>query len=267
MAGYRRALEARSIRTPAARLRELAVDEIRPVRVWTARNHNTPPDALDSLADDGDEIVRWNALLNGRMPATALARVARDRHRRRYVVRRLIAHHGNTPGELRRELREDGVCEDCSPECPGWSVYGGQIAVRRSRYEAAGLFRRTEAERADQLLSWQRDDHAFFAAGACHILAWAFTASPWGAGFEIRVIFEPGAAYPVHVYASDGRWAFDHCGWTPESWLLAAYEHERVMTVDVSLEEFCARYWHRLPEQYAHSPWERARAYVARYNA
>lgn len=40
-----------------------------------------------------------------------------------------------------------------------------------SKYRPAGLFRRTDAERADQLLSWQRDDQAFFAAGACHILA------------------------------------------------------------------------------------------------
>jgi hypothetical protein len=38
--------------------------------------------------------------------------------------------------------------------------------------QAAGVYRRTQAERDDQLLSWQRGDRAFFAAGACHILAW-----------------------------------------------------------------------------------------------
>jgi len=38
--------------------------------------------------------------------------------------------------------------------------------------QAAGVYRRTQAEREDQLLSWQRGDRAFFAAGACHILAW-----------------------------------------------------------------------------------------------
>jgi len=43
-------------------------------------------------------------------------------------------------------------------------------------YRPAGMFRRTPEERADQEVSWRRTDQAFFAAGACHILAWEFVA-------------------------------------------------------------------------------------------
>jgi hypothetical protein len=39
--------------------------------------------------------------------------------------------------------------------------------------EAAGTYRRTDLERRDQQVSWERPDKAFFAAGACHVLAWA----------------------------------------------------------------------------------------------
>lgn len=70
-AGYRRVLEARSLDTPADRLRILAFDEIRPVRLYVARNPSTPPDALVWLASDPDESVRWNVLLNVNRPAEA----------------------------------------------------------------------------------------------------------------------------------------------------------------------------------------------------
>ncbi|MBU8856443.1 MULTISPECIES: hypothetical protein [unclassified Micromonospora] len=41
---------------------------------------------------------------------------------------------------------------------------------------AAGVFRRTPRERADQRLAWERADQPFF-AGACHILAWVCRAT------------------------------------------------------------------------------------------
>ncbi|MFE2612861.1 hypothetical protein ACFXA2_04510 [Micromonospora chalcea] len=43
---------------------------------------------------------------------------------------------------------------------------------------AAGVFRRTPQERADQRLAWERADQPFFAAGACHILAWDTSGRP-----------------------------------------------------------------------------------------
>jgi Leucine rich repeat variant len=59
-----------------AQLSVLAADEIRPVRLWVARNPNTPPEALDALAQDADSAVRWNVLLNPSTPATALETTA-----------------------------------------------------------------------------------------------------------------------------------------------------------------------------------------------
>ena len=50
-------------------------------------------------------------------------------------------------------------------------------------YRSSAQFRRTPAERADQMLSWNRDDVRFFAAGACHILAFAFLEVYPKAGF------------------------------------------------------------------------------------
>lgn len=128
-------------------------------------------------------------------------------------------------------------------------------------YMPAGLFQRTDAERADQFLSWQRDDRAFFAAGACHILAWAFMRLHPDSGFEVYALRRPGSRYSSHVYVSDGTWAFDYFGWTPDAELRQAYQME-VSVVSVGLETFCAENWHRLPEQYPHMPWDRAYAYI-----
>jgi hypothetical protein len=267
MAGYRRVLEARSTTTSAARLRSLARDEIRPVRLWTARNHNAPPDALDLLTQDSDRQVQWNALRHTRTPAQALERMAREEAvksgDRWFIDRQLIAHHPNAPEPLRQSLFQAGVCRDCSKTCHSWRFYTHRHKWH-SFYQPAGLFRRTESERADQLQSWGRDDQAFFAAGACHILAWAFMKSHPGKGFSIYALRERGETHPFHVYVSDGLWAFDHCGWTLSTELREAYEAE-VLKIQSDLETFCAEHDHRLPEQFAHLPWQRASDYIARY--
>ncbi|WP_083971406.1 hypothetical protein [Actinoplanes awajinensis] len=67
--GLLRVYEARSAETTVQRLRELAVDPIRAVRLWVARNANTPPDALGLLLQDADHSVRTNALRHPRTPA------------------------------------------------------------------------------------------------------------------------------------------------------------------------------------------------------
>ncbi|SIR73498.1 hypothetical protein SAMN05444858_11623 [Micromonospora avicenniae] len=135
-------------------------------------------------------------------------------------------------------------------------------------YTPAARFRRTQAERVDQVLSWQRTDQAFFAAGACHVLAWVAAEQYAAAGFGItglRQHFEP---YVSHVIISNGRWAFDHDGWTPLPELLRAtaeYEPEpswELLPITSTLQDFCAAQHHRLPEQYAHDPLPRARRYL-----
>jgi hypothetical protein len=81
-------------------------------------------------------------------------------------------------------------------------------------------YKRTEAERTDQLLAWRRNDKAFFAAGACHILAWAILETYPELGFAPIGLRRVGQAHVGHVYVTDGSWAFDHDGWTAESVLL-----------------------------------------------
>ncbi|GAA0455009.1 hypothetical protein Aca07nite_68570 [Actinoplanes capillaceus] len=127
MAGYRRVLEARSPETTLDRLRELAGDEIRPVRLWTARNPRTPADALARLLQDADESVQGNALLHTGTPGTALEWLADEEETQygfcHFSCRSLIVHHPNTPGPLRRRLLDAGACS-----CPNWC--GGRIPFR-----------------------------------------------------------------------------------------------------------------------------------------
>ena len=134
-------------------------------------------------------------------------------------------------------------------------------------YEAPGRFRRTEAERTDQHLAWDRPDQAFFAAGACHILAWTLIARHPDAGFGIVALRRPGDDYASHVIASNGSWAFDYAGWTPEVDLMQVIkEFERCdfdrLIVESDLDTFCALHRHRLPADFAHDPWPRAQAYL-----
>jgi hypothetical protein len=86
-----------------------------------------------------------------------------------------------------------------------------------------------------------------------------------------------GKLHVDHVYVSDGTWAFDHDGWTPEDELLPVTRAaslqmhpsaviERVILPE-NLELFCAEHNHRLPSQYAFDPLPRANAYLDRFPA
>lgn len=135
---------------------------------------------------------------------------------------------------------------------------------------AAGVFRRTPIERSDQRVSWERPDEAFFAAGACHILAWecrdAFPDRP----IELVAMFLAGRAQPMHVYARWDDRAFDASGWNAESEVLrvnADFEGRPVTGVRIAtgLAEFCAAHVHRMPEHYWRDPRPRAREYLSRF--
>ena len=87
--------------------------------------------------------------------------------------------------------------------------------------EAAGAFRRTAIERSDQRIAWKRADQAFFAAGACHILAWACRDLYLDRSIEVTALRSVGERHVFHAYAVWNGWAFDHSGWNPEPQLLA----------------------------------------------
>lgn len=135
---------------------------------------------------------------------------------------------------------------------------------------AAGEFRRTPLERSDQLVSWERPDQAFFAAGACHILAWACRDVYASHDVGLAALRSADEPHAFHVFATWGWWAFDHSGWNFESDLVqanAAYEDRAVsrVAIDVSLAEFCGEQGHRMPHEYWSDPVPRARTYVARF--
>ncbi len=135
---------------------------------------------------------------------------------------------------------------------------------------AAGEFRRTPLERADQQVSWERSDQAFFAAGACHVLAWTCRALHPGRGIGIAALRLPGEPHAFHVYATWDRWAFDHAGWSSTDDLRAvnaAFEGRTpdCFPVDLDLAAFCEAHHSRMPHQYWRDPVPRARAYVERF--
>ena len=126
--------------------------------------------------------------------------------------------------------------------------------------------------------SWARNDQAFFAAGACHILADLFV--QLHADEDFRMIYlKPHKDFPgSHVYASNGVWAFDHNGWTKESELLKStqkayvqkypgwgYTKHTIEPAIDALENFCKANYHRLPWQFAHLPWDRAYKYIKQF--
>lgn len=144
-----------------------------------------------------------------------------------------------------------------------------------SAYKPSLLFDRTPEERADIFKSWLRDDQAFFAAGACHILAFLFYSLHPKHGYEI-VFIKPKASYPgMHVYVTNGIWAFDHNGWTREKLLLSTtarmykakypgWGYRRILVTE-DLETFCKENNHRPPAYFAYLPWERAYKYIQRF--
>ncbi|MFC0532097.1 hypothetical protein [Phytohabitans kaempferiae] len=135
---------------------------------------------------------------------------------------------------------------------------------------AAGNYRRTPLERADQRVSWMRPDQAFFAAGACHILAWVCRELHPERPIGITGLRLAAEQQVFHVYATWNGWAFDHSGWNPEPQLFKVNQDfegrplERV-TIASDLAAFCAEHNSRMPNQYWRDPLPRARDYAVGY--
>ncbi len=125
--------------------------------------------------------------------------------------------------------------------------------------QAAGTFRRTEIERSDQRVAWDRTDQAFFAAGACHVLAWACRDAYPDRSIGIEAVRFEGEQQVFHTYATWDDWTFDHSGWNPEPQLLAVntdfegHQLQRVR-IKVALADFCEQHYHRMPHQYWRRP-------------
>lgn len=123
MLGYARVKKARDPEVTGDRLRELAGDEIMPVRLYTARSHAAPPDVLLRPACDEDDSVRWCVQLNP-VADDAVLRFLVERKRTAeaarcrppaFSVRRYVVHHPGASPDLRDELLAEGACG-----CPGF---------------------------------------------------------------------------------------------------------------------------------------------------
>lgn len=149
--------------------------------------------------------------------------------------------------------------------------------LRPSGFVPAIRYMRTATERRDQRLSWDLPDHAFFASGACHVLA--FRALRRQSIQQWRVVLiRPTDGLPgTHACATDGLWAFDFNGWVPEADLLAGttaecrdrwptWGHERItIGADVDLDDFCRLWGHRPPIDFVGDVETRADRYLERF--
>lgn len=138
-------------------------------------------------------------------------------------------------------------------------------------------FERSTRERASVGASWDRPDEAFFAAGACHILAFVMSASLGGGDDAEIVHLRPEDEGGDHMVVRRGDRGFDFNGWSDFETLVdvnvaAARERysaawsTRLVPVPGDLDGFfayCAQHGHRLPHAYPGDVLARARTYIA----
>ena len=145
-------------------------------------------------------------------------------------------------------------------------------------YKPSIYYKRTPEEKADKLLAWKRDDTAFFAAGACHILAHMFMELHYKEKkYKIIGLKAKRDKYVHHVYVTDGKWAFDYGGWTLEEELLIEtkkayttfnkdWDYEKII-IKEDLETFCKKQYSRPPAYFPYLPWERAYSYIKKFGS
>lgn len=140
-------------------------------------------------------------------------------------------------------------------------------------YQSGHIYARTKEEKSDIFKAWDRPDKAFFAAGACHILAHLFYWMHREEGFKV-ILIKPSEGFPgTHMFATNGTWAFDFNGWTLEKELLDTYVkaysdyHKGWDYTKVVLEKglFTDMEGHLPPQFFPYSPWERAYKYIQQF--
>ena len=136
---------------------------------------------------------------------------------------------------------------------------------------------RTPAQKADLKWSWERCDRAFFAAGACHVLAHEFLKTETGRAFHPVMILPDAGFRGGHVFCSAGATVFDYHGFSSHESYVAHFRRKitrffpgwRGQLLDIT-DTFWTNDWfkacqHRRPEQYYHDPNERARRFINRH--
>lgn len=123
---------------------------------------------------------------------------------------------------------------------------------------------------------WALPDRAFFAHGACHILAGVYLNDPPRPGFYAERVVPNGPFPGNHIYVTDGHIAFDYRGYVARHRLLDWFRHSwgqylpgwsgTVETVDFDLRDTASLNARKMrgPDQYLHNPIPRARSFIAR---
>ncbi|MBP0493780.1 hypothetical protein J5Y10_13415 [Roseomonas sp. SG15] len=135
----------------------------------------------------------------------------------------------------------------------------------------------------DPVRRWALPDRAFFAAGACHILAHAFLDRHGRPGMRALWI-RPAPGFTMnHIVVDGGAWIFDWRGyarrdaflahtwrkarrWWP-GWDAALVELLREVLVSEPLSRTHEGLWLREPGDFLHDAGMRARAYLDRFPA
>lgn len=137
------------------------------------------------------------------------------------------------------------------------------------------MFQPTPGTKQDPVRRWALPDRAFFAHGACHILAGVYLTDPPRGGFRAERIVPNGPFPGNHVYLTDGTVCFDYRGYTRRDQLLAWYAKAQaritpgwsgtIEAVRFDLLDTAALNARRMrgPDQYLHNPVPRARAFIA----
>ena len=128
---------------------------------------------------------------------------------------------------------------------------------------------------------WHRPDRAFFANGACQVLAYAFLERYPNLGFRARWIKPARGFTGNHIYVSDGIHAFDYHGLTTQEKLLALVQRRASrfylgwsanivdLPKDVLISEHRSReidgLWLRRPDQFLHNALPRACAFLTKH--
>lgn len=135
---------------------------------------------------------------------------------------------------------------------------------------------RIEPAKYDLAQSWNRSDRAFFAAGACHILADAFLRRFPASAFHATLICPPEGARGSHVFVSDGTLLFDYHGFSAHDRFVRFYSRHLQrrfpgwqadfvpLSDSPASAEFCRRYHHREPAHFLYDPRPRAEAFLSR---
>lgn len=137
------------------------------------------------------------------------------------------------------------------------------------------MFRPRPGTKEDPVKRWALSDRAFFAHGACHILAGVYLQGPPRPGFRAERIVPHSPFSGNHIYLTDGTMCFDYRGYTDRARLLNWFAAGQarfapgwrgtIEAVHFDLLDTAALNARKMrgPDQYLHDPIPRARAFVA----